>query len=97
MLSDGGFVSQAQLCNLTQIPPFAGFAVDAGSVVIEAVSNAIHDNVSLSTSSNLLQYTRNHHFSGFTGDFTIDMNGNRVDASFSIDIQISDKLLVIGT
>lgn len=98
IMSDGGFVSSIESCDTSAITSFSGFAVDAGYVLIDAVTRAIKANVSMEVSANLLPYLRNTSIDTFTGSCTIDSTGNRIWATYSINVQLWEAdPLTIGT
>ncbi|CAJ1022757.1 putative Receptor family ligand binding region containing protein [Leishmania utingensis] len=98
VMSDGGFLSSVESCDTSSISPYAGFAVDAGYVLIDAVSRAVAANASLNVARSLLPYIRSTSIDNFTGNCTIDSTGNRLYAAYSINIQPwSGAPLFIGT
>ncbi|CBZ25737.1 putative extracellular receptor [Leishmania mexicana MHOM/GT/2001/U1103] len=98
LMSDGGFLSSVESCDISSISPYSGFAVDAGYVLIDSISRAIADNVSLNVAAHLLPYIRSTSIDEFTGDCTIDSTGNRLYAAYSINIQpLNGSSLFIGT
>lgn len=98
IMSDGGFVSSIEACDTSAITPFSGFAVDAGYVLIDAVTRAIKANVAMEVAANVLPFIRNTSIDKFTGNCTIDSTGNRLFATYSINVQLwnADPLL-LGT
>ncbi|KAK7195673.1 extracellular receptor [Novymonas esmeraldas] len=98
LMSDGGFLASVESCDTSAISPYAGFSVDAGYVLIDAVSRAFAANASLNVAANLLPYIRNTSIDKFTGNCTIDSTGNRIYAAYSINIQLpAGDALFIGT
>lgn len=98
LMSDGGFLSTVEACDTSAITAYSGFAVDAGYVLIDAVTRAFAANASLNVAANLLSYLRNTSINKFTGNCTIDSTGNRLYAAYSIDIQLWNAApLLIGT
>lgn len=98
LMSDGGFVSSIEACNTSTITPFSAFAVDAGYVLIDAVTRAVKAKVPMEVAANLLPYIRNTSIDKFTGNCTIDSTGNRLFATYSIDVQLwAAPPLLLGT
>ncbi|CAG9572751.1 putative extracellular receptor [Leishmania major strain Friedlin] len=98
LMSDGGFLSSVESCDISSISPYAGFAVDAGYVLIDSISRAVAENVSLNVAAHLLPYIRSTSIDDFTGECTIDSTGNRLYAAYSINIQLlNGSALFIGT
>lgn len=98
-MSDGGFVAQVETCNISTITPRAGFAVDAGYVLVSAVERALAAKVVLSQSANLKPFVRGTSIDKFTGAFTISAaNGNRDFAAYTVDIEVPGTgVLEVGT
>lgn len=97
VLSDGGFLSQAETCDIATVHNFSGFAVDAGYLIISAVERAVAAGVSLDKSATLRQYIRGTTLNNFTGQFTISSIGERDFAAYYVDIQVKDSAVTIGT
>lgn len=98
IMSDGGFVSSIEACDTSAITPFSGFAVDAGNILINAVTRAMAANVSMEVAANLLPYIRNTSIDTITGNCTLDSNGNRLWAAYSLNVQLwGADPLTIGT
>ncbi|GET87951.1 extracellular receptor, putative [Leishmania tarentolae] len=98
LMSDGGFLSSVESCDISSISPYSGFAVDAGYVLIDSLSRAVAHNVSLNAPASLLPYIRSTSIDEFSGNCSIDSTGNRLYAAYSINIQLlNGGSLFIGT
>lgn len=97
LMSDGGFISSVESCNLTSITDMSGFAVDAAYLLIDVATRAYQNGRSFNVSSNLLPFIRNATIDKFTGNFSMTSVGNRNFAAFSFDIQIPGSALYLGS
>ncbi|KAH9589055.1 Receptor [Trypanosoma melophagium] len=97
VLVKGGFATEVSRCNLSSIQSGSVFAVDAAYTVINAVDRAVNGSVSLNNSANLIPFIRSTSLDIFSPSFNIDKTGNRDFAAFSIDIQVPNRTIVLGT
>lgn len=94
MLISGGFPTQATTCSYDTVSAYNGFAIDAGAVFYETVSEADATSISWANSSALLPLVRNESYFGVTTDFTIDSEGYRDWASYECNIQTPNQTIV---
>lgn len=94
MLISDGFPTQATTCSYDTVSAYNGFAIDAGDVFYETVSEASITGISWANSSALLPLVRNESFLGVTSDFFIDSEGYRSWASYKCNIQTPDQTIV---
>lgn len=94
LLTSGGFQTEASTCSYNNVSAYNGFAIDAGAVFFQAVSNANSEGVSWLNSSAILPFIRNQIFFGITTTFTIDAKGNRDSASYNCNVQTTNEKVV---
>lgn len=93
-LSTSDFLEQSMNCAYTQVLPVNGFAVDAAYMALEALQSANAFGVSLYNTTNLLSFIRGKTFSGVTGTFSVDENGNRKTAAYLCNIQTPNNVVI---
>lgn len=94
LLSTSGFFVEANQCSYTSVTLYNGFALDASTVVMQALAGAVSQGVSLYNSSALLPFVRNSIIDGASGQFSINSDGDRSGAAFVCNIQVPEEQVV---
>lgn len=94
-LFNGGFTGVYD-CDLSQLSTYTAFALDAGAVIANTVKRAQDAGRLLTDKASLLPLIRSTTITTSTGTFSIDANGDRNYAAYSMNVQTPNGIVTFA-